>query len=153
MKFFQFFLTFFIFVEIAIFIPHFSYIYNICRACTREKLTDGAFPVRYFLQFFTCSRYRFCSFLSIFCFARPWKSTSRPCSPALFRRRNRDTLPYPYILSPARRISFRKLCICTVKKAFFPPQKDITFLLYSLLDGLASNFTDLSLTRIELERF
>ena len=94
-------------------------------------------------KLFNDSRHRFCNSPSIFCSFVLWKNTSYPYNRAPSYRRNRDTPPRPYTPLQALQTASRTLCICTVKKAFFSPQKDITFLLYSQTVDFASDFSAL----------
>jgi len=80
-----------------------------------EKKVNGGIHLPPFV--FICNRYKFYNFPSIFCFVCPWTRAFPPNSRASFHHRNRDiSLRLSKILQ-ARQISFRKFCICTVKKA------------------------------------
>ena len=94
-----------------------------------EKKVNGGIHLPPFV--FICNRYKFYNFPSIFCFVCPWTRAFPPNSRASFHHRNRDiSLRLSKILQ-ARQISFRKFCICTVKKAFFLPPA-----FYYTLDGI-----------------
>ena len=93
-----------------------------------------------FSRLLSGNRCRFCNSPSISCSFCPSLSTFPPNNHAPFRRRNRGKPLCPYIREPARQISFRNSCICTVKKAFSPSVTAFS-LLYPLMPDFASNFT------------
>ena len=135
------FFTFFYFLATFIFSPIFLrahvYIYNRSRVHIRvqhnkkqadlSRLVSHSYPIN---QIVNDSHRRFCSCPCIFLRSVPWKNTSSPYNRAPSCHRNRDTPLRPCKPSQVLQNAFRKRYIYTVKKAFSPPHKQITLLLY-----------------------